>query len=103
MKNFVDAEAQTTENQIHGWANQSLFEYGHSLKQKGWHFNAKEGGYISPNYSAVFICGPDPREGQLLKYEKGSEKDYQKILNSFLKSGEFIQCSAISTGDQTGS
>jgi len=68
-----------------------LVDFGKALSKKGWHCNLVEGGYISPDFSAIFIFSRSPYNGQLLQYTANKEDEFKSCVNGFINSGEFVK------------
>jgi len=69
----------------------TLVEYGNSLEKKGWLFRAGEGGFISPDYSTIFVYNRNGCYGQLLQHAQDKETEYNACVNDFINSGEFVE------------
>ncbi len=63
---------------------EELFNYGSYLEDKGWKENIIEGGYVSPDYSTIFITNRDPYFGQLLQFSS-KEQEFKKIIKELEK------------------
>jgi|GEM_PF-2895135 len=68
-----------------------LSKYGLKLKQQGWVLASKEGGYLSPDCSTIFITNRSPYHGQLLQYSANKKTEYDNIVQEFVALGDFIR------------
>lgn len=62
---------------------------GKELEKHHWIYSMIEGGYISPDFSSIYIDDRSPYYGQLLLYRRDAYKDYEEICNKLLESGKF--------------
>lgn len=88
MKNL---ERVILKNYINTLDEEILCKYGLTLEQQGWILVPMEGGYLSPDYSTIFITNRSPYHGQLIQYTANKEIEYNKIAHGFLAQGDFIK------------
>lgn len=60
------------------------------LEEKGWFNSLIEGGFISPDHSAIYYYARSPYEGMLIQFNRDIE-GFNKIKNEFIESGYFIE------------
>lgn len=84
LKTIVDSKDFSYFNR-----NKMAMEYTNTLDEEGWVNSLLEGGYISPDFSAIFYYGRSPYEGQLIQFNKDIE-GYNKILNRLTEKGDFV-------------
>ena len=69
----------------------ALYNYCTLLEQKGWRDYILEGGYVSPDWSTIFVYGRAPYEGQLMQYSEDREDEFLAIVQELLAAGVFVE------------
>lgn len=83
-QDLIDRKIEYKEYEKIAW------EYSKKMEKQGWINLPIEGGYMSPDCSTLYIYNRSPYYGELLQFSKNSEKEYKKICDDLVNSGDFI-------------
>lgn len=65
----------------------AIHVFGRRLEAEGWTYSAMNGGYISPDHSAIYYVDRSGHNGKVMRYSQNG--DYRKTIAALWKTGCF--------------